>query len=145
MRAPSKPDGVGDGLDDGPTLKSALEDVSFQLLPEGQNAYGRLRGGKIKLTGWLKNAQMHQKEGALMQLDADGRSMASFYLDVADSTHEKSPMQEVECLYVLQEDKNVLVLKRIEGSTEYERIGLASVDPEWFHSGAAERKSITII
>lgn len=148
MRAPSKPDGVGDCLDDGPALKSMLEDVKFHLTPEGHDPYGRLRDGNMKLTGWLKSAQICRKEiddGLLMTLHAGGKRMAAFYLDLVDLAPAVGEKQDVKCLYMLHDDENVLVLRAIRDGRQYERIGIATVDPEWFVSGGGRKESITII
>ena len=148
MKAPLLPKEGSDSLRGGSVPKSALEDVRFSLSPEGQNPYGRLKDGLMELTGWLKNAQMCRMKNEahlLMTLQADGKAMASFVLDLAEYAPAPSSAEEVECLAVLQGNENVIVLKKVRNSTEYERIGLALVDPEWFRVGGARKKRITVI
>ena len=138
MRAPLKPEGVGDSLDDGPALKSMLEDVRFHLTPEGLDPYGRHRDGSMKLTGWLKSAQMCGKEiddELLMTLHANGKRVATSYLNLVDLTPAVGEKQDVECLYVLHDDENILVLRAARSGRRYERFGIAEMDPEWFVSG----------
>lgn len=135
--------------------KSALQNARFKLLPEmEQNPYSRLKGGKIEFTGWLKSARMtrHSKEEGddiWMKLEADSKLMSIFYLDFADSTPEQSSPQEVECLHVLQNVHNVwdnvLILRRVEESRYYERIGITNIDPAWFDSGCFREEFISII
>jgi len=125
-----------------------LENTHFELFPEGQHRYGRLKGGKMVLTGWLRKAEMRRMKSEnhlLMTLRADGKPMGGLPLDLAEYSVEPEWMEEVECLYVLQDSMLVLVLRRTRNSKEYERIGLAFVDPECFNLGGARKESITII
>lgn len=148
MKAPLLPEEESDSPRGRSVPKSAIEDVRFSLSPEGQNLHGRLKDGKMELTGWLKNAQMCQMESEahlLMALEADGKAMASFVLDLAEYAPAPSSTDEVECLATLQSDENVIVLRKVRNSKEYERIGMAQVDPEWFRAGVARKERITII
>lgn len=128
--------------------KSALEDVRFALVPEGQNPYGHLKGGNMGVTGWLLSAAMTRHSIALdilMNLDANGKRMCSFTIDLIEYAPPPEEMQEVECLYVLQDVEHVLVLRKVEGVDEYVRIGIATIDPVWFREGAATKKRIKIV
>ena len=148
LKVPSPPEEGSDSPRGGSVPKSALEDVRFSLSPEGQNLHGQLKGGKMELTGWLKNAQMCRMESKahlLMTLQTDGKTMASFILDLAEYAPAPSSPEEVECLAALQGDENVIVLRKVSNSKEYERIGIASVDPEWFRAGRARKERIAVI
>lgn len=145
MKVPSQP--RDNSLNDASVIESALEDVCFKIFPEGQNRYGRLKGGKMELTGWIKNAEMCRKDSEdllLMSLHADGKSMATFILDLPEYSPSPSSTQEVQCLYVLQGNENVLVLRKTRNFKEYERIGIAAIDPEWFCTGNARKEYIMI-
>lgn len=137
---------------DNPEQVSMLEDVSFDLTPEGQNPYGRLRGGSMKLTGWLKSARMtrtDEDDQLLMTLRSDGNRFAIFSVDLAEFSPLAGEEQSVECLYVLRDNGMVLVLREAprEGNelpTRYQRIGLAEVDPGCFLS-TGRKETIAII
>jgi hypothetical protein len=152
LRAPTR---IGSGTDDWdadspPPLKSTLQNIRFELLPEmEENPYGRLKSGKMKLTGWLKAARLRhvgeRRDGISRELEANGKIMTTFSLDFADSALEEGPTTEVKCLRVLQEDDNVLVLRRVEEPGHYERIGIATIDLAWFLEGGFRQESISII
>lgn len=139
------PDQSGSG-----SLKSryAIENVKFELLPEGKNRYGRLKDGRMKLTGVVMRAMMcreNEDANLLMRLRVGSKSMAQFHVDLAEHAPAPSSTEEIACLYVLKDEENVLVLRKTKTLNEYQRIGLAPVDPEWFHDGAAKKERITII
>lgn len=131
------------------TLRSnhAIEDIKFELLPEGRNPYGRLKDGRMKVTGLVMRADMcreNKNANLLMRLRVGTRSLARFHLDLAEFAPAPLSIQEVACLYVLEHEENVLVLRKSKNLDEYERIGIAPVDPAWFHDGGAKKERITI-
>ena len=146
MLAPQQiPDNITNNV---PLIKSALEDVRFKLSPEGQNSYGRLKGGHMEVTGWLKRAKMSRQNVEahfLMDLYADSQLMGSFTLDLAEYAPTAKSTQEVECLCALHGHENVLVLRKSRNLEEYERIGIATVDPAWFGERNTRKERITII
>jgi hypothetical protein len=128
-------------------LKYAIEDIEFDLLPEGKNPYGRLKAGRMKVTGLVVNAEMGRENddaNPLMRLRVGTRSLALFRLDIAESAPAPFSVEEVVCLYVLEHVESVLVLRKSRNSGEYERVGIATVDPAWFLDGAAKKERITI-
>jgi hypothetical protein len=146
MKAPPKPDELGD--EDWMTgSRSMLGNVIFKLTPEGQDPYGRLKGGQIILIGHLKSARMCRKGGSevLMQLDADEKSMGTFFLDYRDLAPGSLEYQEVECLAVMRDDENVLILRKVGDGMAFERVGIAAIDPEWFINGGGRLELITIL
>ncbi|KAE9373105.1 HET-domain-containing protein [Stipitochalara longipes BDJ] len=142
MIAPSQPSRGSLGL------KCAIEDIKFELLPEGKNPYGRLKDGRMKVTGLVIKAEMcreNDNANLLMRLRVGTRSLASFHLDLAEFAPAPLSIEEVACLYVLEHEESVLVLRKTRNLTEYERIGIAPVDPAWFHDGGATKERITIV
>jgi len=128
--------------------KHVIEDIKFELLPEGKNPYGRLKDGRMIITGMIIRAEMHRENdnaNLLMKLHVGTRSLARFILDLAEFAPAPLSVEEVACLYVLEHEENVLVLRRSRNSEEYERIGIATVDPAWFHNGGAKKERITIV
>ena len=128
--------------------KHAIEDIKFELLPQGKNPYGRLKDGRMKITGLIMRAEMcRDKDNAnlLMRLRVGTKSLAQFVLDLAEFAPAPLSVEEVVCLYVLEQEEDVLVLRKSRNLEEYERIGLATVDPAWFHNGSAKKERITII
>lgn len=132
---------------------SALGDVIFKLTPAGTDPNGALKDGQMQLTGNIKSATMRRvtiKEDLLVLLEANSKEMSNFYLDFADLAPLENEVQEVECLLVMDTDGdstccNVLVLRRIKDTPHFERIGVASVDPEWFVAGRSRHEYITIV
>jgi len=112
-----------------------------------------LKVGKLNSLVGLEYARIRHayKEGwenkTLMELEADGKSMARFNLDFADwAPEEQFSIQEVECLRVLEDNDNVLILRGVkELRGHYQRIGLAFIDPEWFGSGGFRKEFLSII
>jgi hypothetical protein len=141
--------------------KSMLENIQIHLTPKGKDPYGSLLGGKMDLTGWLKSAQIFRyyidddHNSTEIGLEADGKYMAIFHLDVEDDAPAIGDRQDVECLYVLdyefidkmERDKasNILVLRQVKGGREYQRIGSTLINPDWFAAGGERKESITII
>ena len=128
--------------------KRAIEDIKFELLPEGINPYGRLKDGRMKITGLVMRAEMcreNDNANLLMRLRVGTRSLARFHLDLAEFAPAPLSVEEVACLYVLEHEENVLVLRKSRNLEEYERIALATVDPAWFHDGGAKKERITIV
>jgi hypothetical protein len=128
--------------------KHAIEDIKFELLPEGKNPYGRLKDGRMKITGLIMRAEMcreNDNANLLMRLRVGTRSLAQFHLDLAESAPAPLSVEEVACLYVLEDEENVLVLRKSRNLYEYERIGIATVDPAWFHDGGTKKERITIV
>lgn len=141
MKAPSEEES-------GSSSRSAIEDIRFNLSPEGLNPYGQLKKGNMELTGRLITAKMRSmrmEAPLLMVLEADGKTMASFPLDLAEYIPLPPSPDEVKVLAVLRDNENVLVLRKVKGSKEYERMGIAEVDPGWFDSGIARKERITIV
>jgi len=131
-----------------PRSKHVIEDIKFELLPEGNNPYGRLKGGRMKITGLMMKAEMcreNDNANLLMRLRVGARSLAQFVLDLAEFAPAPLSVEEVACLYVLEDEENVLVLRKSRNLEEYERIGIATVDPAWFHNGGAKKERITIV
>jgi hypothetical protein len=125
-----------------------IEDIKFELFPEGKNPYGRLKGGRMKITGLMMRAEMCRENAnanLLMRLRVGTRSLARFHIDLAEFAPDPSSVEEVACLYVLEHEENVLVLRKSRNLEEYERIGIATVDPAWFHDGCAKKERITIV
>jgi hypothetical protein len=142
MKGPVKPEHESLGI------SPVLKDVAFNLIPHGQDPYGRLKGGDVQLTGWLKNAKMSREKDddeLYMLLHADERWMATFALDFAELAPAVREIQDVEILYVLSGDPALLVLQATGDGTQYTRVGLATVDLKWFESKSGEEKRITII
>ncbi len=130
------------------TSKCAIEDIEFELLPEGENPYGRLKDGRMKISGMIMRAEMSRENdnaNLLMRLHVGTSSVAQFGLDLAEFAPAPLSFEEVVCLYVLEHEANVLVLRKRKSLEEYERIGIAPIDPAWFNNGAAKKERITII
>ncbi|KAG9229490.1 heterokaryon incompatibility protein-domain-containing protein [Amylocarpus encephaloides] len=138
---------VETGLDKA-VVTNLLEDIHFKLYPESENIYGRLIGGKMELTGWLKRAEIYREESIypLVLLRADGKRMALFLLDLLEDAPAALSAVEVRCLYVLTDTEKlyVLVLRGTKTDKEYERIGVTIADPAWFEEGDARKESIVI-
>jgi hypothetical protein len=81
----------------------------------------------------------------LMKLHVGTRSLARFILDLAEFAPAPLSVEEVACLYVLEHEVNALVLRKRRNLEEYERIGIATVDPAWFQDGGAKKERITIV
>lgn len=130
-------------------ITNLLEDIQFKLYAEGENIYGRLKGGKMELTGWLKRAEISHEESKcpLVSLRADGKQMALFLLDLLEDIPAALSAVEVECLYVLtdREKLYVLVLRRTKNGRDYERVGVTIADAAWFEEGDARKESIVIV
>ncbi len=132
---------------------SALGNVIFDLVPSGKDPNGMLESGKMMLVGILKAARMRRSAQSqpgisLLKLEAEGgKSMGTFNVDVADELPKGEFEAEVECLQLLFEGVEVLVLREVgeKGCGVYERVGVAEVDPEWFYGDGARKKFITII
>jgi len=146
MEAQSKPDGLGDE-DIMERSRSMLGNVLFKLEPEGKDKHGRLKGGQMILIGHLKSARMHRKEDSelLMQLDVGDKFMGTFFLDYRDLAPRSLEQQEVECLAVMRDNENSLVLRKVGEGMVFERVGIAPIDPEWFVSGGSRLELITIV
>jgi len=146
MKAPSEPDGTGDE-DLMARSKSMLGNVIIKLEPEGKDPYGRLKGGQMILIGHLIRARMCRKDDGelLMKLVVGDKSMGTFSLDYRDLAPRTSEFQEVECLAIMRDDENILILRKVGDGMVFERIGIAGVDPEWFSSGRSRLQLITII
>jgi hypothetical protein len=128
--------------------KPVLEDIKFELLPEGKNLYGRLKDGCMIITGLIIRAEMcreNDNANLLMNLHVGTRSLTRFILDLAEFAPAPLSVEEVACLYVLEHEENVLVLRKNRNLEEYERIGIAIVDPAWFHNVGAKKERITIV
>ena len=140
-------------------LESVLEDVRFELRSEVAEApYGRIKeGGLVKVRGLVKDVWMERVESddshrtVKMRLSVDGKFMCTFYLDFFDeldrgSVGSKVVKWNVKCLWVLKECEYVLILRAVGGERgQYERIGIASIDPAWFDFGGFRREHISII
>lgn len=142
--------------------KSMLENVIINLVPKGEDPNGAVLDGRMELTGLLKSAQMSVKDDSernsdtTMNLEIGGGQMVTFDLDLLESAPAVGDKQDVECLYVLDYEEydelepaihssNALILRQVNGGEQYERIGAAKLDPEWFASGGTRKESITII
>ena len=102
----------------------------------------------MTVTGLVMRAEMCRENGndnLLMRLRVGTRSLARFHLDLAEFAPAPLSVEEVACLYVLKQEENVLVLRKSKNLEEYERIGIATVDPAWFHDGGAKKERITIV
>jgi hypothetical protein len=102
----------------------------------------------MTLTGLVLRAEMsRENDGAnlLMRLRVGTRSLGRFHLDLAEFAPAPLLVEEVTCLYILEDDENVLVLRKRRNLEEYERIGLAPVDPAAFYDGGAKKERITIV
>lgn len=130
---------------------SALRDVTFKLTPRGRDPNGTLKDGRMDLTGNIKSATMRRitaKEDTSMRFEANSKMMANFQLDFADQARLENESQEVECLLIMDGDDgpyNVLVLRRVKQTLHFERIGIASVDLEWFVVGNSRHEYITVV
>lgn len=146
MKAPSEPEGSGDEHLMARST-SMLGNVIFKLEPEGKDPYGRLKGGQMILIGNLIRARMRRKEDSelLMQLVAGGKSMGTFPLDYKDVAPRSLDFQEVECLAVMRDDENVLILRKVRDEMMFERVGIAAIDPAWFTSSESRLELITIV
>jgi hypothetical protein len=80
-----------------------------------------------------------------MALEAVGKSMTTFAFDFAHSAQKQLSTQEVECLRILQDDDNIFIFRRVKELGHHERIGIAGIDPEWFHGGGFRKEFISII
>jgi hypothetical protein len=139
---------IDTGLDKTVTT-NLLEDIHFKLHPEGENIYGRLTGGEMELTGWLKSAEIYREESIYPQvlLRTDGKRMAVFTLDLLRDIPAPLSAVEVKCLYVLKgrEKLYMLVLRETKNDKKYERIGMTAVDQSWLEEGATRKESIAIL
>jgi len=139
---------VETGLDKS-TAMDLLEDIQFELYPEGENMYGRLKGGKLRLRGWLQSAEIDRVEDGnpWVQLRAGGKRMAVTTLDFLSDTPVLATSIRIKCLYILiYEDRlHVLILRKTRKHEEYERVGVAALDPAWYAEGVARKESIAII
>jgi hypothetical protein len=125
-----------------------IEDIKFELVPEGKNPYGRLKDGRMIITGLIIKAEMcreNDNANLLMKLYVGTNSLGRFILDLAEFAPAPLSVEEVACLYVLEHEVNVLVLRKSRNLEEYERIGIAAVDPAWFHDEGAKKERITIV
>jgi hypothetical protein len=139
-------------------LESVLEDVKFELRSEVVEApYGKIKeGGLMRVRGLVKDVWMERVESddiyrVKMRLSGDGKLMCTFYLDFFDELDKGSVGSvvvkwNVKCLWVLKDCGYVLILRAVSGERgRYERIGIASIDPDWFDFGGFRREHISII
>ena len=139
-------------------LESVLEDVRFELRSEVVEApYGKIKeGGLMRVRGLVKDVWMERVESddsyrVKMRLSGDGKLMCNFYLDFFDELDKGSVGSmvvkwNVKCLWVLKDCGYVLILRAVSGEGgRYERIGIASIDPDWFDFGGFRREHISII
>ncbi len=102
----------------------------------------------MKVTGLVVRAEMCRENNIanlVMRLRIGTRSLAQFHLDLAEFAPAPLSVEEVACLYVLEHEENVLVLRKTKNLDEYARIGIAPVDPAWFHDGSAKKERSTIV
>jgi hypothetical protein len=102
----------------------------------------------MKITGLIMRAEMcreNDNDNLLVRLRVGTRSLAQFHLDLAEFAPAPLSAEEVACLYVLEHEENVLVLRKSRNLDERQRIGIATVDPAWFHDGGAMKERIAIV
>lgn len=103
----------------------------------------------MELTGWLMKAEVYGEESVYprVYLQEHGRRIATICLDLLEDVPEALTAVDVECLYILIDERllYVLLLRETSIEREYKRIGVATADPVWFGNGGARKESIAII
>ena len=130
------------------TESSTFEDLSVSLTPYGGDLNGRLRSGKMELTGWVRHARIGNFTGAYYPLmGSDRKSVGWIDMDIEDPE-----LREVECVLVLEDNSKdpefefVLTLEAIgrdeNNIVEYRRVGIGKVSPGWCRLGSKQRITV---